>query len=78
MPISEDRMEDLNDAQEKVGDQAVIRVMVDHSEQIQALGRFSERCSRRQKWSMFVKVDGGGRYVQYLWRRVSVSPQCLD
>jgi D-serine deaminase-like pyridoxal phosphate-dependent protein len=61
MPISEDRMEDLNDLQEKVAGKAVVRVMVDHPEQIEALGRFSEKVGRRDKWSVFVKVDGGGR-----------------
>ncbi len=61
MPISEDRMEDLNSIQEKVGKRAVIRVMVDHSEQIQALGRFNEKYRRKERWSVFVKVDGGGR-----------------
>lgn len=54
-------MEDLNSIQEKVGKRAVIRVMVDHSEQIQALGRFNEKYRRKERWSVFVKVDGGGR-----------------
>lgn len=63
MPISADKMEDLNDAQEKVKGKAVIRVMVDHPEQIEVLGRFSERVGRKEKWSAFIKVDGGGRYV---------------
>ena len=59
-------MRDLNDAQEKVRGRAVIRVMVDHPEQVEALGRFSEMVGRKERWSLFVKVDGGGRYVNVI------------
>ena len=61
MPIGADRIEDLNDVQEKVEGKAVIRVMVDHPAQIEALGAFNKRFGRKERWSAFVKVDGGGR-----------------
>ena len=65
MPISADKLEDLNDAQEKVSGKAVIRVMVDHPDQIDALQAFNERMGRKAKWTVFCKVDGGGRWVMF-------------
>lgn len=56
-------MEDLNDVQQKCGDKAIVRVMVDHPEQIEKLEEFAQRI-KRKKWSVFVKVDGGGRSVK--------------
>ncbi|BEJ11002.1 hypothetical protein CspHIS471_0104240 [Cutaneotrichosporon sp. HIS471] len=60
LPISADRMEDLNDAQEKAGN-VKIRVMVDHAEQISHLSAAAKRLGRKMPWSMFIKVDGGGK-----------------
>lgn len=54
-------MEDLTAAQEKAGDRCVIRVMVDHAEQVAALAESHKRLRRGSKWSAFVKVDGGGK-----------------
>lgn len=61
MPVSADRMEDLNNVQQRIGSKAVVRCMVDHPEQVKGLGEFSKRIGRKEKWSVFVKVDGGGR-----------------
>ncbi|KAL0245445.1 hypothetical protein I308_104571 [Cryptococcus tetragattii IND107] len=61
MPISADKLEDINSAQEIVGKQATIRIMVDHAEQIKILQAFSQKIQRSIKWSVFVKVDGGGK-----------------
>jgi D-serine deaminase-like pyridoxal phosphate-dependent protein len=61
MPLAASRLEDINDAQSKCGDKAVIRLMVDHPDQIAALEAFSKRSGRKQRWSVFMKVDGGGR-----------------
>lgn len=61
LPVGEGVMEDLNAAQEKAGDKCCIRVMVDHPLQIAALQRSHKRLSRRNPWSVFVKVDGGGK-----------------
>ncbi|CAK9779633.1 hypothetical protein CC85DRAFT_280780 [Cutaneotrichosporon oleaginosum] len=60
LPISSDRMEDVNAAQEKAG-RTVIRVMVDNAEQIAHLAAAAKRLGRRAPWSVFIKVDGGGR-----------------
>jgi hypothetical protein len=61
MPVSADKLEDLNDCQEKCGSKAVIRLMVDHAAQIKAIDEFSSKGSRKGKWSVFCKVDGGGK-----------------
>ena len=71
MPLSEDRVEDLNDAWDRMRDSAVLRLMVDHPEQIKALERIDDRLDEEdrlnthrqngRKWSIFIKVDGGGR-----------------
>ncbi|WWC62270.1 uncharacterized protein I303_104866 [Kwoniella dejecticola CBS 10117] len=61
MPVGSDKIEDLNRAQDIIGSKGVIRLMVDHPEQIKLLSQFNEKNGRKQKWSVFVKVDGGGR-----------------
>lgn len=61
MPISADKLEDINSVQEIVGAQATIRLMVDHAEQIRILQSFSQKIQRPARWSVFVKVDGGGK-----------------
>lgn len=56
-------MEDLTDAQEKahsLNPDFVIRVMVDNAEQVVALDAAAEKLNRKP-WSVFVKVDGGGK-----------------
>ena len=73
MPLSEDKVEDLNDAWDRMRHKAMLRLMVDHPDQIKALERFDKELLAKdkanwhryngQKWSIFVKVDGGGRLV---------------
>jgi hypothetical protein len=61
MPIGEDKIHELASLQTSVGDNAVIRLMVDHPAQIEALQRYNGTKERKMKWAVFVKVDGGGR-----------------
>ncbi len=62
MPIGADKIHDLNTLQqEHLGDRATIRLMVDHKAQIEALGLYNQKHGRVQPWSLFIKVDGGGR-----------------
>ncbi|WRT68112.1 uncharacterized protein IL334_005087 [Kwoniella shivajii] len=68
MPVGEDKIADLNSAQERIGSKGVIRLMVDHPEQVNLLTKYNKSNGRSQKWSVFVKVDGGGR-------RAGVPPQ---
>ncbi|ORY22820.1 putative serine dehydratase domain-domain-containing protein [Naematelia encephala] len=60
MPVSADKLEDLNDAQEKIGNKGVLRLMLDHPAQVAAIEGFNARF-KRGAWSVFLKVDGGGR-----------------
>jgi hypothetical protein len=39
----------------------VMRLMVDHATQIQLLDRYTSDKGSKGKWSVFVKVDGGGK-----------------
>lgn len=56
-------MDDLTRAQDFCADRATIRVMVDHAEQIKALNDFNATAGRTRSWSVFIKVDGGGKWV---------------
>lgn len=40
-----------------------MRLMVDHATQIEVLDRYTAGRGRKGKWSVFVKVDGGGKCV---------------
>ncbi|TYJ52111.1 hypothetical protein B9479_007291 [Cryptococcus floricola] len=65
MPIGADKLEDITSAQDAMAGKGVIRIMVDHAQQIQFLQAYNKRLAsegkERGKWSVFVKVDGGGR-----------------
>lgn len=63
MPIGEDKIHDLATLQTEIGAKGVIRLMVDNPAQVEALQRYNESSGRGMKWAVFVKVDGGGRYV---------------
>ena len=61
LPIGASKIPELDALQKKVGENATIRLMVDNAEQIRLLQSFNEKNGRKEKWSVFVKVDGGGR-----------------
>ncbi|WVQ77850.1 hypothetical protein IAR50_007547 [Cryptococcus sp. DSM 104548] len=65
MPIGADKLDDITSAQEAVAGKGVVRIMVDHAQQIKFLQEYNRTLLRggksRAKWSVFVKVDGGGR-----------------
>lgn len=46
-----------------MGGKGVTRLMVDHATQIELLDRYASSRGSKGKWSVFVKVDGGGRWV---------------
>jgi len=60
MPISSDKLDELSSAQEAMGGKAIIRLMVDHAQQIKFLDTYGPP-GGKAKWSAFVKVDGGGK-----------------
>ncbi len=38
----------------------IVRVLIDHPEQIRHLAKFEEKREKPRRWSVFVKVDAGG------------------
>ena len=58
MPISQDKLDEIVSAQASMKGKGVMRLMVDHASQIAFL---NESGARDGKWSVFVKVDGGGK-----------------
>lgn len=61
MPIGQDKIHDLASIQRRIGNKAVIRVMMDHSRQVELLQEYNKKTGRKEAWAVFVKVDGGGR-----------------
>jgi len=41
----------------------VVRILVDHPEQIRFLEEFEKQQSRPKQWSAFIKVDNGSKYA---------------
>lgn len=58
MPISSDKLDEIVAAQEAMDGKGVMRLMVDHAFQIKFLDEYG---AKNGKWSVFVKVDGGGK-----------------
>ena len=58
MPISSDKLDEIVSAQKAMNGKGVMRLMVDHASQIQFLDYYG---AKDGKWSVFVKVDGGGK-----------------
>lgn len=57
--MSEDKLDDILFAQEEMGGKGVMRLMVDHASQVEFLDKYGQ--PNGGKWSVFVKVDGGGK-----------------
>jgi len=58
MPISSDKLDEIVSAEKVMSGKGVMRLMVDHASQIQFLDDYG---AKDGKWSVFVKVDGGGK-----------------
>jgi hypothetical protein len=59
MPISIDKLDEIVKAQQSMDGKGVMRLMVDHASQIEFLDKYEGR--GEGKWSVFIKVDGGGK-----------------
>jgi len=59
MPISIDKLDEILSAQKAMDGKGVMRLMVDHASQIEFLDAYKQEGEGR--WSVFVKVDGGGK-----------------
>jgi D-serine deaminase-like pyridoxal phosphate-dependent protein len=59
LPCGLDKLQDLKRLAAEMGkSNAVLRLMIDHPDQIRALGGIA---NPNGAWSIFIKVDGGGK-----------------
>ncbi|KAI9509076.1 putative serine dehydratase domain-containing protein [Russula earlei] len=59
LPIPINKISDLSDLWDEAGkDGAIVRLLVDHPSQIQALDDFERARAVKRRWSVFVKIDG--------------------
>lgn len=70
LPCGIDKIQELNSISVEMGEFAFLRLMIDSPGQIVALEKFNAEAGRQSPWSIFIKVDGGGRYVFYRLKRV--------
>ncbi|KAF7289881.1 Calcium ATPase transmembrane domain M-containing protein [Mycena indigotica] len=62
LPVGVNKIADLSDLWDEVAkDGAVVRLMVDHRDQIKCLEEFEKVRATPRRWSVFVKIDGGQR-----------------
>jgi D-serine deaminase-like pyridoxal phosphate-dependent protein len=59
LPVAINKLADLSDLWDEVAkDGAIVRLLVDHPRQIEALEDFEKRRTTKRTWSVFVKLDG--------------------
>jgi D-serine deaminase-like pyridoxal phosphate-dependent protein len=64
LPVAINKVADLSNLWDEVSkDGAVVRLMVDHLDQIRFIEQFENARASPRKWSVFVKIDGGQRYA---------------
>ncbi|KAL8290148.1 hypothetical protein RQP46_003087 [Phenoliferia psychrophenolica] len=61
LPCGIDKLDDLNSISQELGANATLRLMIDSPGQIAALEAFNAQVGRKTPWSIFIKVDGGGK-----------------
>ena len=62
LPIAVNKIADLSDLWDEVAkDGAIIRLLVDHPRQIEALNGFESTRPVKRQWSVFMKIDGEQR-----------------
>ncbi|KAG6814059.1 hypothetical protein H0H92_003106 [Tricholoma furcatifolium] len=62
LPLTINKVADLSDlSDEIVKDGGVLRVLIDHPDQVKFLERFESVREHPKRWSVFVKIDGGQR-----------------
>ena len=64
LPIGPNKVADLSDLWDKMSVHGgVVRVLVDNPAQVKYLETFESRQTKPKQWSVFVKIDSGGKYV---------------
>lgn len=61
LPCGIDKLEDLQAVTVELGSRSTLRLMIDSPGQIAALEAFNSATGRTSPWSIFIKVDGGGK-----------------
>ncbi|KAH8100676.1 hypothetical protein BXZ70DRAFT_938277 [Cristinia sonorae] len=62
LPVPINKLADLSDLWDEIAPHAgTVRVMVDHPIQVEAIERFEDTKSTNRRWSVFIKVDAGGK-----------------
>ena len=62
LPVAINKVADLSDLWDEVAkDGAILRLLVDHPRQIEALNGFERARHVKRQWSVFMKIDGGQR-----------------
>jgi len=59
LPVAINKLTDLSDLwDEAAKDGAIVRLLVDHPRQVEALEDFEKKRTTKRQWSVFVKLDG--------------------
>ena len=59
LPVALNKIDDLSDLWDEVAKSgAIVRLLVDHPKQIEALEEFEKMRAIKRQWSVFVKLDG--------------------
>ncbi|KAG6911989.1 hypothetical protein DXG01_000237 [Tephrocybe rancida] len=62
LPIAFNKIADLSDLWDEISkDGGMVRILIDHPDQIKFLERFESARDSPRRWSAFVKIDGGQR-----------------
>ncbi|KAF8898779.1 putative serine dehydratase domain-containing protein [Infundibulicybe gibba] len=72
LPISRNKIADVSAIWDKVAEAGgVVRLLVDHLDQIRSLEEFESKRSKYRRWSVFLKINGGQD-------RAGLSPRSAD
>lgn len=64
LPLSTNKLDDLSALWDEIAPLgAVIRVLVDHPDQVELLNEYEKARANPRRWSAFVKIDAGNQYV---------------
>lgn len=62
LPVGSSKLADLADMADVLeAHQGSLRLLVDHAQQVQALTEYNRVNNRQSPWSVFVKVETGGK-----------------
>ena len=65
LPLSTNKLGDLSALWDEIAPLgAVIRVLVDHPDQVELLNEYEKARASPRRWSVFVKIDAGNQYAR--------------